>query len=385
MRYQVDMDAALTALGPRVIEQVGDAISVDPDLWLYRPPRVRRDAFAELTFALPPGGQVSAPWPRPTSGEAPVFRLASTVFRRRGRVVVGRFAHTRVMGEGVTLQVALPGERALPAPRAAAWLSQALHTVTSSLGAFPTSHVQVIVQPAPGRGVYFGQVLRAGGASLQVWVGTESQPDDLHGDWVAVHELSHLYLPFVRSDERWLSEGIATYYQHVLRARMGTLAEEEVWRALIDGHRVGRSGPGRASLAEAARTMAQDGEYRRVYWGGATLVWLADVLARAHSDNAHSLDAGVTAWRQCCAEPDVPWSAQDLCGAIDRELGAPLFGAVIPRYLEGTAWPELAPLLAKLGIEERRGRIVLRDDAPWSHVRRAIVGPTRLSLPPLGP
>ena len=61
--------------------------------------------------------------------------------------------------------------------------------------------------------------------------------DDLRTDWTATHEFSHLLLPYVSRRDRWLSEGLASYYQNVLRARDGRLSETDAWRKL-DAKRV---------------------------------------------------------------------------------------------------------------------------------------------------
>ena len=35
-------------------------------------------------------------------------------------------------------------------------------------------------------------------------------------DWSVIHELSHLLLPYVQSEDAWLSEGAASYYHVVV-------------------------------------------------------------------------------------------------------------------------------------------------------------------------
>ena len=41
---------------------------------------------------------------------------------------------------------------------------------------------------------------------------------DLRTDWTASHEFAHLLLPYV--SDKWVSEGVASYYQNVLQARV---------------------------------------------------------------------------------------------------------------------------------------------------------------------
>ncbi|MCK6549944.1 hypothetical protein L6R52_29190, partial [Myxococcota bacterium] len=96
--------------------------------------------------------------------------------------------------------------------------------------------------PVRGRGpVDFGLVLRGGGPSVTFFVGDEADDASLVGEWVAVHELSHLSMPFVERDAAWLSEGFATYYQNVLRARAGLMSAEAAWTELHEGFARGQA------------------------------------------------------------------------------------------------------------------------------------------------
>ena len=115
---------------------------------------------------------------------------------------------------------------------------------------------------------------------------------DLERDWVLPHELSHLFLPYVSREHAWFSEGAATYYQEVLRARGGVISES---RRLLNIARSTRSaaleGTGRA-LREESLVMHETYAFRAVYWAGAAFFLMADVALRRSTQGQRSLDTG---------------------------------------------------------------------------------------------
>ena len=70
-----------------------------------------------------------------------------------------------------------------------------------------------------GSPISFGLARRGGGASVLFVLDERATEETLAHDWVAVHELSHLAFPAMPRSEAWLTEGWATYFQEVLRAR----------------------------------------------------------------------------------------------------------------------------------------------------------------------
>jgi predicted metalloprotease with PDZ domain len=219
-------------------------------------------------------------------------------------------------------------------------------------------------------------VFRAGGVGAHFWLGENTRAKDLRHDWVGVHELSHLSLPFVRTSEPWLSEGVATYYQYLLQARAGWISESEFWYRLIEGIRSATSAP-RESLRESATHMARTGAYRRVYWGGAALIWLADVTLRVRSDNGASLDLALERLMACCLPSERLWTAKALTLKLDELTDAAVFQQVFNAHLDEITPPPLDALLNNLGIVYGDNQVTLRDDAPWAHIRRSIVARVR--------
>ena len=386
--YDVDLAAASQSAGPRVAERIGSSLSVDPDLFLYRPPKTTSAHAATIEMCAPKDWSVSVPWPelqatdkselriRCDSREEKTLRflLRPSVFSRRGRIFMGAFPQRRLRIRNTDFDVAFLEGTAMQGRGFDEWLRNSAFAVEQMYGAFPRERVQVSLRFAPGRGAHFGLVFRAGGIGAHFWLGENTRAKDLRHDWVGVHELSHLSLPFIRTSEPWLSEGVATYYQYLLQARAGWISESEFWYRLLGGIRSATAAP-RDTLRKSAANMARTGDYRRVYWGGAVLVWLADVTLRVRSENSASLDRALERLLGCCLPSEQRWTAQALAQKLDELTDDSVFQHVFNAHLDQISPPPLEHLLRNLGIVYEGNEVQLRDDAPWAHIRRSIVTP----------
>jgi predicted metalloprotease with PDZ domain len=223
--------------------------------------------------------------------------------------------------------------------------------------------------------VPFGKVLSLAGASVAVLVGEKMPRKATHDDWVLVHELIHLGFPSFRGEGRWLGEGIATYYEPILRARAGWLGEKELWTTFAREMRNGL--PQRGSHAPIA--LASRDDIDGIYWGGALYALLADVgLRKAGS----SLDQVLRAMLAKGGDATHVWTVDDVMRAGDDASHTHVMSDLFKKHVVGDhATPmDLDGTLGLLGVEVRaRGQaahaedVVLRDDRPLSAVRKAIV------------
>ena len=235
----------------------------------------------------------------------------------------------------------------------------------------------IIAPVGPGSDpVAFGHVGRGGGASVVLLVRRDAELRALERDWVAPHELAHLAMPYVRRADAWLSEGIATYYQEITRARAGIYEPRRAWGGIDDGMRRGRrDGTGR-SLREESRDMFRTHAFRRVYWGGAAFALDLDVELRRRG--LGSLDELMESFHGCCDEWRGAWTAQEVLARWDRILGEPIASRVAERHLASREMPDLEALYGYLGVRTTgQGGIELDDSAPGATVRRAITSAPR--------
>ena len=76
-----------------------------------------------------------------------------------------------------------------------------------------------------------------------------------------VHEMFHLAFPDMDEKYIWLREGLASYLEPFARARVGTIAVDQVWSDLYNGLPQGQPMPGDQGLDNTHNQ-------GRTYWGG---------------------------------------------------------------------------------------------------------------------
>lgn len=143
-----------------------------------------------------------------------------------------------------------------------------------------------VSEPVP-----WAHIMRGGGIAAEFYIDETRPISDFRSDWTATHELSHMLLPYVSSRDRWLSEGLASYYQNILRARDGRLTEEQAWQKLLSGFERGKRATRGGSLANATRSGRA--ATMRIYWNGAAIMLMADTRLRELTGGQQSIDTAL--------------------------------------------------------------------------------------------
>lgn len=310
-------------------------------------------------------GPLWTPWAR--VGDR--YVVPPSTFRTVGRVVFGdRVVVRRHEVAGAELEVLMP---ALRATRAPAWVLQDAMCAVATLygGRFPRPKVQAIVLPQEGDDVGFGQAERGGGGAVTLYVGDHARYEGIKSDWTAVHEVMHLALPQTVRGNAWFNEGIASYYQYLLLARVGLLTPERAWQALHAGFGRGRSDHTGRTLDADSVGLGRFSAYWRVYWAGAAFAFRADVELRRRGK---SLDEVVRFWRGCCPDETSWWDARPLLWRADEWLGEALLVPLGDAAMAASRFPGLDDLYAALGLDVSTGTLRFDDAAPDAALRRAI-------------
>lgn len=360
-----------------MLDKVGDAVYGSFDPWLWRPEPWPMGLVGRLTLTLPEGLSASLPNERLPGG---AYAVPYSTWSFMARFALGRLGTDAFTAAGANVSVArLPGAGPkLTAAGVRRFIGDAASAVATVDGRMPSDRVQVIL----ARGsrsrydadpVQFGMAMRGAGPAIVLRISPEATDESIWGEWVTVHELAHLWLPPVVREDAWLPEGFASYYQCVFRARAGMQTEAEAWTELVEGF-----GRGRRSARGTKLKDARFPRFQQIYWGGAA-IWLeVDADLRAHGS---SLDAVVAEVRR--AHPDHgPTMARlddrpalDVLALLEGRTGRDLRGIARRRLEE--PFPDVAALLAGLGIREGASGVTLDDAAPNAAVRKAISGATR--------
>ena len=372
VEWQVDLTAAVDMNNRRMALKTEGTLLSDANLWFWRDDD-RREIRVDVE--LPAGLSISAPWKSLQADKGQhSFRVSPTPASWSSRIAVGPFRIQRIRVGGTELRMAVIGKEEPGQDKLfRQWIQETARSVSSVTGRFPQPDAQILVVPAgPQREpVPWAHVLRGGGLAAEFFVDQTRSLDALRRDWTATHELSHMLLPYVASRDRWLSEGLASYYQNVLRARDGRLTEEEAWRKLESGFERGRRATHGGSLAQATRSGW--GTIMRVYWSGAAMMLKADSRLRALSGGGESLDTALEKLGDCCMDPGRRWRARDLLAELDRLTGYTVFSDLYNSHVSDDAFPDVEQTYAQLGIVPTRGGIMIEPNAPWEYIRISIM------------
>ena len=258
------------------------------------------------------------------------------------------------------------------------WIGESAEATKTLSGRFPLRSAYVRVQQIDSRDsspVPWGQTQRRREAGVLLYVRRDADYEALRGDWTAVHELSHLYHPYLGDSGRWLAEGLASYYQNVFRARAGTLAMDDAWERLDAGFRRGEAATAGTRLDEMGRGR---GGTMRVYWAGAAYWLEADLALRR--ERGTSLDAVLDQYARCCLHGDDPVASPEFAAALDRIAGSDVFTTLYRRYAASRAFPSVDDTYRRLGITRDGAGLKFSGNNEPRQLRDAIMAPPSPSV-----
>ena len=372
IEYTVDLAAAARADDRNWLLDDTNVV-VSPTVWMWRPRLGGRDAI-NITFQLDDDARVSVPW-QPVEGARSTYRLRASPQSGSAMAIFGRFDSHVVDVAGVGLRViALRGRNGGYDADDIEWVRDTAGNITLAYSRFPNPHARVVLLPGRWRSqsaVVFGRVVRDGGETIELFVNPDGALDDMYRSWMPTHEFSHLMVPYIGRERRWISEGFAQYYQNLLLARAGQYTELEAWQKLGEGLQRGRASTPHLSPNEATE-INNRGTRMKVYWSGAALALIADVELRRRSDNQESLDAVLGQLQRCCLPSRRIWSGLEFFQKLDELIEEPLFVDLYRRIGDTRGFPEFDAVLEELGVQRNGNRVRLDDDAPLAKIRAAL-------------
>lgn len=358
IHYDVSLPRSGTDNRRAEVHWHGGAVMIALDRILLRPAWQQRWLNTRLSFDLPDSITVAAPGRELTSTSGRrVFALQDRPHGWHGDIALGKVANATLDVLGTDVRVSVVGvASAQTVAVLRAWIDAGARAMAGLYGRFPVDDTQVFVVPlAPGSDpVPWGEVVRGGGDAVHLYVDGSRALDELNANWVLCHELSHLLHPYVSYGGAWLSEGIASYYQNVARARAGLLEPAVAWQKLASGFARGRQQTtGRHSLVDATDELMHSGQYMRVYWSGAAIALIADVELRRQSNGAMSLDRVLAELGQCCLPTRNRWRPATLMAKMDAIAGTDTFMRLYEMYVEKPVFPDVDDVLNTLGLGSR--------------------------------
>lgn len=373
--YSVDLARLANEARPGGVpyHDPADAVTT-PGSWLWLPADYHHPL--RVTFVLPRSMQVSAPWLLlHRESNKTEYALPTNDDSHDSIVAIGDFPVETIHVDGTAIRLAVL--HGTPVPDAGSirqWIRYGAESVLGLYGHFPLPDPQVLVFPVgkADEPVPWGQVQRGGEGSVQLFIDQTRPLQEFIADWTLTHELTHMTHPYLPMDGRWLTEGIATYYQYVLRARMGTISPQRAWQQLDEGFARGRLQTRKGeSLLHASLHMHDSHEYMRVYWSGAAFALLADWQLRRSGRG--SLDETLAGFRRCCLPAVQEWSTEQFIGKLDEISGTHVFSGMYEQIIHSDRFPALDRVYRSLGLEVDNGQVLMADNADDIAVRTDIM------------
>jgi len=344
----------------------GDVLISPPSTWLLHPTIEAKNADFELMVDPGPGARFVSAFERVSAARADHVQATLGVLDDASFAAFGPLHIAEIPAGDTTLQlgVALDGLQ-LSAAGVEAWIATSAGAVANYYqGHLPARHSLVLVMQGRGdstRGITLG----GGGPGVLIRAAERLTPATTRDDWVVAHELLHANFPDVGPDHGWLSEGLATYLEPILRARVGLVDEAKVWRDMVDGMPQGLPGVGDEGL-EKTRT------WGRTYWGGALFCFLADVEIRERTGNRRSLDDVLLAIGKTGDSDEDLWPIERVLEEAARATSTQVLRELFERLAKQPGTVDLNQLFTRLGVQARGRSVVFDEQAPLAKLRRAI-------------
>ena len=258
------------------------------------------------------------------------------------------------------------GRKSTPGSRNAA------DAVAEYFGRFPVAHARILSE-AGGRTQeeYLteppGGIAGPRGAFTRISIGQLTSPEQLDGDWMMTHELTHMAFPDIAGEGRehhWMEEGMATYIEPIARAQIGQLTVDKVWgdmvRDMPQGLPRGRSGAG-----------------PNAHLGADLLGWRVVLAAGGRSDSRADAQpqrpAGCDARHSECRRTlDQEWPIERVLETGDKAVGCAVLEDLYDQMKATPVTPTSPALWRRLGVEVSGDTVSYDDQAPLATIRKAI-------------
>jgi predicted metalloprotease with PDZ domain len=364
LRYELDLAALADGCrGHECPRRVGEAFLGAASEWMLRPEAA---GDAEIRVALRGDPARFATGLRRDGHGGYVLRARE--LGEAAYTAFGELRRSRVDVPGGPLDVVLLGPPlAMGDAAALAWVKDAATCVARLYGSFPAQATIFVIPVRGAAEVVFGRVMSLAGGSVALLFGSETRAASEHSDWVVVHELSHLGTASLVGEGHWLEEGLATYYEPVLRERAGWMSEAELWKHFVDQMPRGEPRVGDPPALE------ERDDIDSTYWGGALFCMLADLEIRKASHGARSLDDVMRAVHDRLGDATHGTRLADFLRVGDEATGTGALADVFAHFATAGEPVDLAATWQALGVVTAAdGSVTLRDDAPLAAVRRGI-------------
>jgi hypothetical protein len=186
---------------------------------------------------------------------------------------------------------------------------------------------------------------------------------------VLVHELFHVGTPSFIGEGKWYDEGLATYFEPLIRARLGWYSPAGVWHEFLTNMPRGLDAMTRRGLEHPER-------YSDTYWGGGLFCLVADVEVNRNNRGIFGLEDGVRSVFNAGGDAAQVWALERALAVADKRFERPVLARLAEAHAQHGAPVDLVGLFRDLGVSlGPKGDVRFDDKAPLAAYRQRLVTP----------
>lgn len=196
------------------------------------------------------------------------------------------------------------------------WLATVNKAVINTLGNYPfKTHFHIHRSTGGEEPVPWAHTTRGKKQGVHFHINMDYSEDEFAKDWTAQHEISHLSIPFVGSENSWFSEGYATFMQYQIMRAQGVYTENDIHEKYLS--RVSDcklSYQTNLTFPEAADSLRGAWNYPDMYWGGVSFFWALNQEYQKQMNR--DLTDVVKSYVNCCRVNNA--TPKELCVTFDK-------------------------------------------------------------------
>jgi len=199
------------------------------------------------------------------------------------------------------------------------WLVAVNSACREVLGEYPfTININIYRVDNAREPVPWAQTVRFGEQGVDFHIDPNFSLEEFLNDWTAAHEISHLSIPFLGTENMWFAEGYATFMQGQILIKMKEFSREEIEEKYL--RKLNKALPfyqSNSSFVQVADSLKSKHRYPDLYWGSAT--YFVQLNKHLLKKRAVSLTDIISEYQTCCRLSDE--SLSDVIESIDKLVG----------------------------------------------------------------
>jgi hypothetical protein len=212
------------------------------------------------------------------------------------------------------------------------WLHFSATATTDVLGPYPFTMQLYLYQHPGNEPVPWANTWRESSQQIHFHVDPRFDQSQFKQDWTAYHEIAHLALPFLGTNNAWFAEGFASFMQYQIMQQAG-LIDSAATAISAKFIRQRRHYLNNNSMRDNALAQLKARRFAAGYWGAAQFFVVADIVLQQQGKGR--LTQLIQRYQRCCRLRDQ--TLNDVIVSFDRLTESNLFSELLQQFKQQPA------------------------------------------------